>query len=88
MGFFWVANKQKNTKWNVHVFIKETGLALTKIEKGWIRIPSPPWSNSLDDEEFYEELANNELVIFTLLLDYIPIIPFFYLLTTLCYLLN
>jgi hypothetical protein len=45
------------------LIIKETGLALTEIENVWNRIPSPPWSNSLD-EEFNEELANNELVIF------------------------
>ena len=46
------------------LIIKETGLALTEIENVWNRIPSPPWSNSLVDEEFSEELANNELVIF------------------------
>ena len=52
-----------------HASIKETGLALTEVEKGWKRIPSPPWSNSIGDEEFDEELANNELVIFHFL-DY------------------
>ena len=51
----------------IHASIKETGLALTEIEKVWNRIPSPPWSNSLGDEEFSEELANNELVIFKFL---------------------
>ena len=45
--------------------IKETGLALTETEKVWKRIPSPPWSNPFGDEEFSEELANNELVIFS-----------------------
>ena len=53
----------------IHASIKETGLALTEIEKVWNRIPSPPWSNSLGDEESNEELANNELVIFNFL-DY------------------
>ena len=54
----------------IHASIKETDLALTEIEKVWNRIPSPPWSNSLDEEEFNEELANNELVIFKFL-DYL-----------------
>ena len=57
----------------IHASIKETGLALTEIEKVWNRIPSPPWSNPFGDEEFNEEfneeLANNELVIFNFL-DY------------------
>ena len=53
----------------IHASIKETGLALTEIEKVWNRIPSPPWSNSLGDEGSNEELANNELVIFKFL-DY------------------
>ena len=53
----------------IHASIKETGLVLTEIEKVWNRIPSPPWSNSLGDEESNEELANNELVIFNFL-DY------------------
>ena len=54
----------------IHASIKETDLALSEIEKVWNRIPSPPWSNSLDEEEFNEELANNELVIFKFL-DYL-----------------
>ena len=53
----------------IHASIKETGLALTETEKVWKRIPSPPWSNPFGDEEFSEELANNELVIFNFL-DY------------------
>ena len=59
----------------IHVSIKETGLALTEIENVWNRIPSPPWSNSLGDEEFSEELTNNELVIF-IFLDYFLVLTF------------
>ena len=58
----------------INASIKETGLALTEIEKVWNRIPSPPWSNSLGDEGSNEELANNELVIFRLLLVLLTLI--------------